>query len=368
MANLFGNATFSGGVPRAMLSRAAWLVRQGHQVDIYFQNLGPSLAPFEVSGVKVWPVPGGPLCRRGAAKNRYWLNATLIRRRLAKHHERAPFGVVDLHDGGLFQAFRKVRNLPKAFTIHSSAMLNPEPRPARIKQYNTRNELLTAAGVDLLLPVSHYVFSSFVERGHGAKGRVVYNCVPEDVRPNAERPQGRPLTLMFAARYAHNKGFDTVLEALETIATPEGFHIKAFGEGPYADEYRKQVRRSGLDAVVSIGGNISDRSKLLDEYATADAFLLPTRYEAFSVALLEAYGLGLPAVTTTIPPNLELSSPTRLMFEPGNASGLARVLNSMLEEADLLAHERRRALEVAEQFRADRVFPSLLAAYRELHT
>lgn len=370
MANLFGNATFSGGVPRAMLSRAQWLVRQGHSVDIYFQNLGSPLEPFESNGVRVWPVRGGRFSRHFAAANNYIVSALLIGRAFYSRHSRTPYDVVDLHDGGLFQGFKRFRgrSIGIAFTVHSSAMLNPEPRPTSIKEYNTRNELASAEGADLILPVSAYVSGPFRDRGYGSKCRVVYNCVPDDVEP-AEPPSralNAPIRLIFAARYAHNKGLDTVIEAMALAKNSASFQIRAFGEGPYAHEYREKIIANRLSERIHIGDNIAERDRLLAEYRSAHAFLLPTRYEAFSVALLEAFGLGLPAITTDIPPNLELTARTPLMFVPGDSAGLASVLDRIIEDAHMLTEERNRALQVAERFRADRVFPALVDAYRQL--
>jgi glycosyltransferase involved in cell wall biosynthesis len=60
----------------------------------------------------------------------------------------------------------------------------------------------------------------------------------------------------------------------------------------------------------------------------ADLFVLPSREEGMSIALLEAMALGLPAVATAIPGNLALIEDGQhgRLASPGDATALARAI------------------------------------------
>jgi glycosyltransferase involved in cell wall biosynthesis len=97
--------------------------------------------------------------------------------------------------------------------------------------------------------------------------------------------------------------------------------------------------------------------------AAADALLLPTRFDAFANASLEAAASGIPVVTSAANGAAEVLGHAALVVaDPGDVAGFARAL-------DVLSDPAARASRGASARRAAerRGWPAFVAALRELH-
>lgn len=94
------------------------------------------------------------------------------------------------------------------------------------------------------------------------------------------------------ARLSHQKGQDLLLRAV-AIARPDlpPFHVTLVGSGPEEAALRRLSTELGLDDVITFAGYASDPAEYL---RAADCFVLPSRWEGFGVALIEALQFGLP--------------------------------------------------------------------------
>lgn len=120
--------------------------------------------------------------------------------------------------------------------------------------------------------------------------------------PPAEpvRPAGSGPTLLFLGRLQHAKGADLLLEAMPEV--PDATLLIA-GTGPDEAALRAQVDALGLGKRVRFLGRRNDVAGLLHG---ATAFVLPSRSEGLSNALLEALASGAPVVASAIGPNREV--------------------------------------------------------------
>jgi UDP-glucose:(heptosyl)LPS alpha-1,3-glucosyltransferase len=89
------------------------------------------------------------------------------------------------------------------------------------------------------------------------------------------------------------KGVGRAIEALSTVPAPA--HLLVVGRDKHAARYVALARRCGVGARVTIAGAQTDPRPY---YGAADAFVLPTLYDALSNAVLEALACGLPVVTS----------------------------------------------------------------------
>jgi glycosyltransferase involved in cell wall biosynthesis len=101
------------------------------------------------------------------------------------------------------------------------------------------------------------------------------------------------------------------------------------GDGPRAAELRALANTLGIEAHVSFLGHREDVPALL---ALADAFVLPSRSEAFPNGAIEAMAAGLPVIASRVGGLLDLidEGRTGLLVPPDNPSALADALESLI--------------------------------------
>ena len=84
--------------------------------------------------------------------------------------------------------------------------------------------------------------------------------------------------------------------AVEAIAAVDNWQLVVLGEGD-VDAYRRLAERAGASRRIHFMGKVEDPAPY---YAAADAFVFPSRYEAFSLVTLEAAAAGLPLLVTPV--------------------------------------------------------------------
>ncbi len=142
--------------------------------------------------------------------------------------------------------------------------------------------------------------------------------------------------LMVANLYqgAAHKGFDTLFDAwlLVCRAIPE-VRLVVAGAGDPAP-WRDYCRCRGIESRVVFTGFLKDLSAV---YQTAAVFVLPSRHEGLSNALLEAQSRGIPAVVSDIPGNRAVVSDneTGLIVPADDCAALAHALLRLLEDPSL---------------------------------
>jgi UDP-glucose:(heptosyl)LPS alpha-1,3-glucosyltransferase len=98
--------------------------------------------------------------------------------------------------------------------------------------------------------------------------------------------------LLVGSGYAR-KGVGRAIEALAAVPSPA--HLLVVGRDKHAARYLALARRCGVATRVTLAGAQTDPRPF---YGAADAFVLPTLYDALSNAVLEALACGLPVVTS----------------------------------------------------------------------
>jgi UDP-glucose:(heptosyl)LPS alpha-1,3-glucosyltransferase len=101
------------------------------------------------------------------------------------------------------------------------------------------------------------------------------------------------------------KGVPALLEALAKAAVQDAY-LFVVGTDKHLNRYAKQAARLGIGKQVIFTGGVKDARPY---YAASDAFILPTRYEPLSNAVLEALACGLPSIVSTQCGAAELVTP-----------------------------------------------------------
>lgn len=114
------------------------------------------------------------------------------------------------------------------------------------------------------------------------------------VRETLRLPK-QALVLLFVARNFERKGLRLLIEALPLVANADpSVHLVVVGKGK-EKPYQQAAGRAGVGERVRFAG---ESARISPFYGIGDIFVLPTRYDPFSNACLEALAAGIPVVTT----------------------------------------------------------------------
>ncbi len=152
------------------------------------------------------------------------------------------------------------------------------------------------------------------------------NGVPVPDDPWRPRIDPGPLHAAFVGRLAPEKGLDALVDAWAIVRSEvPGAVLVLVGEGPERRRLEARVGRLGLAGSVELAGALADPSTVL---RSSDLFVLPSREEGMSVALLEAMALGIPSVASAIQGNLALMADGvhGRLVPPDDPSALARAI------------------------------------------
>ena len=114
------------------------------------------------------------------------------------------------------------------------------------------------------------------------------------VEPSAKLKSERKIILS-VGRFHHQKGFDLLLDAFGGIADEfPDWDLCILGDGPLLEQFQKQKHQLRIKNQIFYPGRVGN---LTDWYTRADIFVLPSRFEGFPNALVEAMSYGLPVVS-----------------------------------------------------------------------
>lgn len=144
-----------------------------------------------------------------------------------------------------------------------------------------------------------------------------------------------PLRLITVGRLVYEKAQDILLESAYILAMRNfDIEVQIVGDGPLRSHLQNQIKRLNLTESVSLLGYHEHPQERL---AQADIFVLPSRWEGFSLALMEAMSLALPLIATATGGTPELVShlETGYLIPPNSALALADAVEFIYHHPDL---------------------------------
>ena len=197
-----------------------------------------------------------------------------------------------------------------------------------------------------------------------------FENLPERSVLEAEFPElAGKFVLLFFGRLHRKKGLDLLAKALAAVKDdfPDLHLLLAGNDDGALTPFLSQVDADGLTARVTCVGHVSgERARRV--WGAADAFILPSYSEGFSMAILEALASRLPAIVTTACHFPELADAAAAIVVPPTAEDVTRALRGLLERAPgeraELARNGRALVESA--YTWDRQARRLAAVYRWL--
>lgn len=176
-----------------------------------------------------------------------------------------------------------------------------------------------------------------------------YSLNEVKVIPNPTQPVGYNRSdlhknIITIGRLSKEKGHKILILAFALIEHKEWI-LHIVGDGRERDCLQDLVKSLNLEERVVFHGLLKDFKHLL---ANSDIFVLPSFYEGFPNALLEAMGAGLCCVASDCvagPSELIENNYTGRLFEPGNYVELSLILNELILDNELRAKMARKAFD-----------------------
>jgi glycosyltransferase involved in cell wall biosynthesis len=222
-----------------------------------------------------------------------------------------------------------------------------EPRPAwhnRLYRWVERRYLMGLDGLVFNSQTTQVAVEQLV--GAHRPGVVAYpgrDHLPPTLTPQqiqARTQQSGPLRILFVGNLTPVKGLHTLLQALDCVPS-EMWCLTVVGsltmDPDYVHNIRQQIDAAGWhDRVRLLGAcpNAEVSTHLMQHQVLA----VPSLYEAFGIAYLEAMGFGLPVIASSSGGAHELITQGEhgFLVAPGDAAVLAQHIHTLQHDRDCL--------------------------------
>ena len=252
------------------------------------------------------------------------------------------------------------RKFPQAILFHQAHNRNPCSEKFR-RQFAEAVNVQTAVSDDCgRWNKEHYGLE---------KIQTLYGGVDtEQYHPAMQPPDGPPL-LNFVGRTDHSKGTDLLLLAAKQLAKKtKNFRVQILGSNHYGysvwDEFEQKLKDLSEELEAS-GINVRrpgfiDRYALPGELRKAHINVVPSRWdEPFGLVTPEGMATGLATVASRTGGTPEIIGEAGLLFERGDADGLAAQLERLVCNEPLRLDYGRQARERVQEFTWDRAWQRL---------
>ena len=186
-----------------------------------------------------------------------------------------------------------------------------------------------------------------------AETTVIRNGIDSSRWHFAERtPHDGPPELLYVGRLEYEKGVHDAIAALPRIRrTNPGTTLTIAGDGTQQDWLSEVARKHKVLKAVCFAGRL-DHDGLLAALHRADVAVLPSHYEPFGIAALEAAAAGIPLVTSNAGGLGEavIDGETGLSVPPRDVAALAAAVRAALDDP---AAAQRRAVAARARLTSD---------------
>jgi len=263
----------------------------------------------------------------------------------------------------------KPRRLPVVTTLHGTdiTIVGQDRSYARITCH-------AIASSDAVTAVSRYLAHE-TDRTFGATRpiRVVHNFVDaerfrpdRDARRRAAYARPGQALLVHVSNFRPVKRATVAVDALADLVKDRDALLLMVGDGPERAACEARARERGVRDHVRFVGAQAEVERLLP---LADLFLLPSEYESFGLAALEAMACGTPPVAFAAGglPELVTDGRDGLLVPSQDDAAFSRAVASLLADPARLEAMGRAARETAVgRFSPERIVPQYEEVYASL--
>jgi glycosyltransferase involved in cell wall biosynthesis len=181
---------------------------------------------------------------------------------------------------------------------------------------------------------------------YGREAELITNGVDTSFFTPGEVTGQAPRMLVVARLVDAQKRVSDVISALALL--PEEWGLDVVGRGPDEEALRGHAQRLGCAHRVTFHGWVGSREDLRERYRRCGVFVLPSAWEAVTLAVLEAMACGAPPIVTPLYPFRDVIEDGRngAFVPPESPARLAeRVLSTYADRERIGGAARRTAVE-----------------------
>ncbi|QGZ62309.1 glycosyltransferase family 4 protein [Paraburkholderia acidisoli] len=245
------------------------------------------------------------------------LKGSLIRKIIISHFciiTKTPY-IFQVHNGGFFENYLNSNFLFRFFIRRSLRYAN------------------------YVIVLSHHMQQIALSSGllESERCLLIYNGIVDPVKNDFSEEYKRKyeksesIRIVFLGLISQDKGILTLLDAIKIIDKNHlKFRVDVYGNGNIP-KFEMDVVSRELEDIVKYGGWINGDAKR-HVMSLADIFVLPSRSEGFSIAVLEAMAFGLTIVATSIPGIVDAvrDGIEAKLVSPNDAAALADTMRSLM--------------------------------------
>jgi len=156
-------------------------------------------------------------------------------------------------------------------------------------------------------------------------------------------------TIISVGRLDYQKGFDLLINAVSLIKNLD-FNLAILGQGEDETKLKNLTKKLNLDKKIFFLGFQKNPFKFLKH---SIFYVLPSRFEGFPMALIEAMAVGLPVISTNCqsgPAEILKNGEYGTLVPVENFEELAEAIKNYLNDDKLLKHFSEKSIQRAKDF------------------
>ena len=175
------------------------------------------------------------------------------------------------------------------------------------------------------------------------------------IMPISKYSDCKPKRVIAVGRLEWQKGYDRLIDIWKLVAIKHpDWQLDIFGEGDLERELKNAIEKAKLNNI-SIHPYTNDISK---EYAASSICVLTSRYEGFSLVILEAMRHGVPCITFDCPygpKDLVDHEKCGFVIDNGNINQFAERLNYLMDHDKIRMHFSKAAVNKSQSYQEDMI-------------
>ncbi len=182
---------------------------------------------------------------------------------------------------------------------------------------------------------------------------VLYNYIADEYFKKKLKRQDTngqlPIRLISVGSLKPQKNYSFLIHALKNW-DEQNYTLDIYGDGPLKSQLSNEINKLNLQKNIFLKGK---KSNLYDIIVKYDLYIMPSIYEGFGIALLEAMALEIPTLIADIAELKEVSEGNALFFDPYDYNSLIEKLKAFKGNPAIANDNKKkgklRALELSDR-------------------